>query len=177
MDHWSGGVATTTPLAIGEIPGQFVRLRTAPAGPGALDVEIRTEENYRACQRNHVLSRWGHAALGDITALDVATWLKQLRAVTPPQPSPPIRCVFAMLLDDAIAQHRIPTSPLRQHRRRGRHRDHVDLRRGVITIDPEHGPLPGSVAVGRDSGTVSARGSKAGCGCQADQGCAPSRSA
>src|SRR5882757_3080150 len=45
----------------------------------SLDVEIRTEENYRAYLRNHIQPRWSHVALGDITALDVTTWLKQLR--------------------------------------------------------------------------------------------------
>lgn len=45
-----------------------------------LDVEIRTEENYRAYLRNHIVPRWEHIALGDITALDTATWLKQLRS-------------------------------------------------------------------------------------------------
>lgn len=53
-----------------------------------LDVEIRTEENYRTYLRNHILPRWGHIALGDITALDVATWLNNYAPSTPPRPSP-----------------------------------------------------------------------------------------
>lgn len=45
----------------------------------SLDVEIHTEENYRARLRNHIVPRWEHIALGDITAFDVATWLKQVQ--------------------------------------------------------------------------------------------------
>jgi hypothetical protein len=45
----------------------------------ALDVETRTEENYRSRIRNHILPRWGNTALGDITALAVTNWIKQLR--------------------------------------------------------------------------------------------------
>jgi hypothetical protein len=41
-----------------------------------LDVEQRTDENYRDYLRNHILPRWGHTALGDITALDVTEWIK-----------------------------------------------------------------------------------------------------
>jgi integrase len=167
-----------------------------------LDVEIRTEENYRGCLRNHILPRWGHVSLGDITALDVTVWLKQLRSVYASSSVATIRCVFSMLLDDAVAQHLIPASPARQYRRRGRRRDHapsraekvfampdhvlriaqhatelggpsaglliitaawtgcrwgeitglqrdhVDLRRGIITIDPDHGALHESATHG-----------------------------
>jgi len=42
-------------------------------------VETRTEENYRSYIRNHLLPRWGTTALGNITALAVTNWIKQLR--------------------------------------------------------------------------------------------------
>jgi integrase len=103
-----------------------------------LDVEIRTEENYRSYLRNHILPRWGHIALGDITALDTATWLKQLRSVYAAATVTTIRCVFSMLLDDAVAQHLIPTSPGRQNRRRGRRRDHAPTKAEKIFAMPEH---------------------------------------
>jgi hypothetical protein len=63
----------------------------------SLDVEIRTEENYRAYLRNHILPRWGLVALGDITALDVTTWLKQLRVHYAASTVRTIRSVFSML--------------------------------------------------------------------------------
>src|SRR5205823_3904649 len=44
-----------------------------------LDVETRTEENYRASLRNHILPRWGTTSLGEITALAVTAWIKPLR--------------------------------------------------------------------------------------------------
>jgi hypothetical protein len=44
-----------------------------------IDVETRTDENYRRCLRLHILPRWGHLSLGEISASAV-TWLKQ----TPP---------------------------------------------------------------------------------------------
>jgi hypothetical protein len=44
-----------------------------------LDVEIRTEENYLSRIRNHIEPRWTSTALGDITALAVTLWIKQLR--------------------------------------------------------------------------------------------------
>jgi len=103
-----------------------------------LDVEIRTEENYRAYLRNHILPHWGHVSLDDITALDIATWLKQLRGVYAPATVTTIRCVFSMLLDDAVNQRLIPTNPTRQRRHRGRRRDHAPSRVERVFAMPEH---------------------------------------
>jgi hypothetical protein len=52
-------------------------------------VETRTEENYRAYLRNHILPRWDYTTLGDITTLDVTLWLKDLRKryAVPPSPA------------------------------------------------------------------------------------------
>lgn len=44
-----------------------------------LDVEARTEENYRGRLRNHILPQWGNRGLGEITASEVTSWFKQLR--------------------------------------------------------------------------------------------------
>jgi hypothetical protein len=43
-----------------------------------------------------------------------------------------------MLLDDAVAQHLIPTSPGRQNRRRGRRRDHAPTKAEKVFAMPEH---------------------------------------
>jgi integrase len=101
-------------------------------------VEIRTEENYRAYLRNHIQPRWGDIALGDITALDVTTWLKQLRVHYAASTVRTIRSVFSMLLDDAVEQHLIPLSPMHHHRRRGRRRDHAPSRTEKVFAMPEH---------------------------------------
>lgn len=53
----------------------------------ALDVEVRTEENYLSRIRNHIEPRWGTTALGDVTALAVTLWIKQLRRRLWPAPS------------------------------------------------------------------------------------------
>jgi hypothetical protein len=37
-----------------------------------IDVETRTEENYRRCVRPHILPRWGELTLGEITGSAVA---------------------------------------------------------------------------------------------------------
>jgi integrase len=104
----------------------------------SLDVEIRTEENYRAYLRNHIQPRWSHVALGDITALDVTTWLKQLRVHYAASTVRTIRSVFSMLLDDAVEQRLIPVSPMHHHRRRGRRRDHAHSRAEKVFAMPEH---------------------------------------
>jgi integrase len=104
----------------------------------SLDVEIRTEENYRAYLRNHILPRWGHITLGDITALDVTTWLKQLRVHYAASTVRTIRTMFSMLLDDAVEQRLIPLSPMHHHRRRGRRRDHTPSRAEKVFAMPEH---------------------------------------
>ena len=93
-----------------------------------LDVETRTEENYRAYLRNHIHPRWGHTALGDITALDVTAWLKDLRTRFAVSTANGILTVFSMLLDDAVDQRLIPVNPVHQRRRRGRRRDHAPSR-------------------------------------------------
>ena len=67
-----------------------------------LDVETRTEENYRCYLRNHILPRCGYTALGDITALDVTAWFIELRKHLAPSTIAGIRTVFSMLLDDAV---------------------------------------------------------------------------
>src|SRR5690349_9377380 len=46
----------------------------------ALDVDPRTEENYRGTLRNHIEPRWGATALADISNLKVQGWKKDLRA-------------------------------------------------------------------------------------------------
>jgi integrase len=160
-----------------------------------VDVQRRTEENYRSLLRNHILPRWAHTPLGEITTLDVTVWFKDLRRRLAPATVASIRSLLSMILSDAVKQRLIPVTPVHPHRRRGRrvdhapcraervfampeqvlriaaqartlggpsaglliitaawtgcrwgeltglHRDHVDLQRGVLVIDPEYGAL------------------------------------
>jgi hypothetical protein len=50
----------------------------------ALDVDIRTEENYRSILRNRIKPRWGDTALAEIKNLKVLAWAKNYaRAACP----------------------------------------------------------------------------------------------
>ncbi|MCP3798454.1 site-specific integrase [Allokutzneria sp. A3M-2-11 16] len=86
-----------------------------------IDVDIRTETNYRSILRNHILPRWGTESLGDILASDTNKWLKGLRDNGYAYPTVgTIRSVFSMLLDDAVDERLIDSSPVQHKRRRGR---------------------------------------------------------
>jgi integrase len=103
-----------------------------------LDVETRTEENYRASLRNHILPYWQYAPLGEITALAVTAWIKALRQRYAASTVAGIVTVFSMMLDDAVDEHLIPVSPVHRHRRRGRRRDHAPTRNERVWAMPEH---------------------------------------
>ncbi len=103
-----------------------------------LDVETRTEENYRAYLRNHILPRWGITPLGAITALAVTAWIKSLRQHYAASTVAGIVTVFSMMLDDAVDEHLIPASPVHRHRRRSRLRDHAPTRNERVWAMPEH---------------------------------------
>jgi len=90
-----------------------------------VDVETRTEENYRAYLRNHILPQWHGAQLGGITSLAVATWRKDLCKRLAASTVACIFTVFSMMLDDAVDERLIPTSPVHRRRRRGRRCDHA----------------------------------------------------
>jgi integrase-like protein len=103
-----------------------------------LDVEQRTEENYRGYLRNHILPRWGTIALGDITSLAVTEWWKDLRRRYAASTIAGIRTVLSMMLDDAVDERLIPTNPIHRHRRRGRRRDHAPTTAERVWAMPEH---------------------------------------
>lgn len=103
-----------------------------------LDVETRTEENYRAYLRNHILPRWRRAALGEITALAVTAWIKMLREDYATSTVAGIVTVFSMLLDDAVDERLIPANPVHRRRRRGRRRDHSPTRVERVWAMPDH---------------------------------------
>ncbi|MEO6702268.1 MAG: multidrug DMT transporter permease [Jatrophihabitantaceae bacterium] len=88
----------------------------------ALDVDIRTEENYRGMLRRHILPRWGTTSLADISSIKVTAWAKTLRndGLAPATVSG-ITKLFTMILADAVAERLIAYNPS-QLRRRGRGR-------------------------------------------------------
>ncbi|WP_170191806.1 tyrosine-type recombinase/integrase [Saccharothrix syringae] len=90
----------------------------------ALDVDVRTEDNYRSIVRNHIVPHWGGTALADITNLKVQAWAKQLRAghLSPVTVAGFVK-LFSQILTDAAEDKLIIANPIRP-RRRGR-RNHV----------------------------------------------------
>ncbi|TDV42140.1 tyrosine-type recombinase/integrase [Actinophytocola oryzae] len=102
-----------------------------------IDVETRTEENYRRCLRLHILPRWGHLGLGEITASAVTEWLKQLRQRYAASTVVTLRTILSMILDDAIDERLIPANPVRRRRRRGRRRDHAPTPRERVWAMPD----------------------------------------
>jgi integrase len=85
-----------------------------------LDVDERTEDNYRSLYRCHVQPRWGEEGLGDITSSGVELWAKKLRgdgyAVATVRA---IRQLLSEILADAADEKLIGVNPVR-HRVRGR---------------------------------------------------------
>jgi len=90
-----------------------------------LDVETRTEENYRAYLRNHILPRWGCTTLGQITASAVTAWVKDLRTRLAAATVAGIVTVLSMMLEDAVDERLIATNPVHRRRRRGRRRERL----------------------------------------------------
>jgi integrase len=120
----------------------------------ALDVEPPTEENYQGLLRNSILPRWSETAIGDITALDVATWRKELRHHYAASTINGILRFLSMILADAVDQRMIEVNPVHRKRHRGRRRDHAPSRlekvwalpEEVIRIAVQAGMLGGAVA-------------------------------
>lgn len=102
-----------------------------------LDVEIRTEENYRSRIRNHIEPRWGRTAVGDITALAVTLWAKQLRRRYARSTVAGTITVFSMMLDDAVDERLIAVNPVHRRARRGRRREQSPVPIERIWATPE----------------------------------------
>src|SRR5262249_33521740 len=103
-----------------------------------LDVDIRTEENYRAHLRNHILPRWQATPLGGLSALAVTAWRKELSGHPAAATVAGITTVFSMMLDDAVDERLIPTNPVHRRRQRGRRCDHSPSALERVWAMPEH---------------------------------------
>ncbi|SES36420.1 tyrosine-type recombinase/integrase [Actinokineospora terrae] len=84
----------------------------------ALDVDVRTEENYRGIIRNHISPRWGQTSLVDIKNLKVHAWAKDLRAsgLAPVTVSGFVK-LLSQILSDATDERLIAVNPIRPQRR------------------------------------------------------------
>ncbi len=83
----------------------------------ALDVDPRTEDNYRSALRRHILPRWGTTALLDISSIRIAAWQKDLSRRLAPATVSAIMKLFRMVIADAVAERLIPYNPVQTHRR------------------------------------------------------------
>jgi integrase len=85
-----------------------------------LDVDERTEDNYRSLYRRHIEPWWGDGGIGDISSSGVEAWAKELRcqgyAVATVRA---IRQLLSEILADAADDNLIGVNPVR-HRVRGR---------------------------------------------------------
>lgn len=68
-----------------------------------VDVAERTQENYRSNLANHVLPRWGHRRLCDISTGEVHAWTRDLRAAgyAPSTVSSQLK-LLSMIMADAV---------------------------------------------------------------------------
>jgi integrase len=100
----------------------------------ALDVDVRTEENYRASLRRHIQPRWGETPLADISGIRVSAWTKELSASLAPSTVAGIMKLLRMILADAVTERLIAYNPI-QPRRRGRTRTVRPIERIWATPD------------------------------------------
>jgi integrase len=117
--------------------GQITIATWIPDWIATLDIDVRTEENYRSQLRCHILPHWGATAFTEITNLKYHAWTKQLRAsglaaatVTS------ITKLFCLIIGDAVAEKLLPANPI-QPRKRGRRR-HSARRPEKIWAEPHH---------------------------------------
>lgn len=102
-----------------------------------VDVEPRTEENYRSRLRNHILPTWGGRKLGEISASEVTRWFKELRGRYAASTVAGIRTVFKMLMEHGVDERLIASNPVLR-RRRGRRRDRAVPVAERVWAMPEH---------------------------------------
>jgi integrase len=101
--------------------GQTTINEFTPDWLDALDVDQRTEDNYRSILRNHIRPRWGEIGLADISNLKVQAWKKQLRATGLAKVTVDgIVKLLSLILSDAADEKLIGANPIRGVRRRGR---------------------------------------------------------
>ncbi|WP_086668146.1 tyrosine-type recombinase/integrase [Lentzea kentuckyensis] len=106
-------------------PGQTTTLAEwAKTWLDALDVDLRTEENYRSKLRARILPRWGTTPLADIKNAAAHAWAKTLRqdGLADVTVSDTLK-LLSFILSDAHDEKLIPANPIRP-RRRGRARRH-----------------------------------------------------
>ena len=101
----------------------------------ALDVAPATEAQYRSLSENHILPRWGHTPISELSGTHIHIWAGTLRRGGYADSTvATIVKILSMMLADAAHERLIPTNPIRPQRR-GRRR-HLQ-RREIPWASPE----------------------------------------
>ncbi|MEZ0066744.1 hypothetical protein ABIA32_002756 [Streptacidiphilus sp. MAP12-20] len=89
----------------------------------AADVIPNTAYSYHKRIRGQLNPRWGTMTMAEIheSPLEVRKWVKDVYAAHSRNYADGIVGVFRMLMDDAVVEKLIPTSPLQARRKRGRY--------------------------------------------------------
>lgn len=101
----------------------------------SIDVGPLSEKEYRLRMRGHILPEWGDTAVGDLTAIGIAIWEKQLRAKVSKNYADSIISVFRTMLDDAVVSKVRGDNPVatRKSGRRGRYKPKPKDERAIAT--------------------------------------------
>lgn len=87
---------------------------------GAQDHAPSTTEFYDSLFRTHLLPRWSATEIREITPFDVDRLEKELRAARSTSTADGVMTLLRMLMEDAVWDKRLTTSPVRPKRRRGK---------------------------------------------------------
>jgi integrase len=86
----------------------------------AQDHAPSTGEFYDSLFRNHLLPRWGGTEIREISPFDVDRMEKELRAARSASTADGVMTLLRMLMEDAVWDKRLSSSPVRPKRRRGK---------------------------------------------------------
>lgn len=87
---------------------------------GAQDHSESTGEFYDSLFRTHLASRWGETEIREITPFAVDAMEKELRAARAASTADSVMILLRMLMEDAVWDKRLTSSPVRPKRRRGK---------------------------------------------------------
>ncbi|MCP2166573.1 tyrosine-type recombinase/integrase [Goodfellowiella coeruleoviolacea] len=102
--------------------GEWVKVWT-----DAHDVSIGAWAKYDFHLRNHILPKFGHLALNEITRITVKAWVKSLRRTLADVTVADVVTLLSMVLGEAVEEGLIPANPCRKLRitAEGRERPHA----------------------------------------------------
>lgn len=88
----------------------------------SIDVRPSSMRQYRSRLRAHILPRWGEDELRSVTPLAVRRWTNDLKkSGLAPRTVSEIVALLRLILEDAVAEKRIPFNPIPRASRRGRY--------------------------------------------------------